>query len=104
MEIRNVVGVSATCRKLQSHTVASSIPDGPVRQAFMGALRQELADFYRLLATLESQAKVPLPGKENKEAANDTYLTLRRLTVWLGEPLVRSEIILLSDIINSSSG
>lgn len=70
----------------------------------MGALRQELADFYRLLATLESQAKVPLPGKENKEAANDTYLTLRRLTVWLGEPLVRSEIILLSDIINSSSG
>lgn len=85
---------------MRSHTEVSAIPDGPVRQAFMGALRQELSDFYRLLATLEAQANIPLPGKENQDPQGESYLTLRRLTVWLGEPLVKfcSTESVLSDL------
>ena len=92
--------------------------EGPVRQAFRGALRQELSDLYRLMATLEAQAAKPLPtalsptpGDHEVPGADialtlgallhragklkclvaDTppYLTLRRLLVWLGDPLVR---------------
>lgn len=64
--------------------------EGAVRQAFQGALRQELSDFYRLLATLESQSGNNLPSPEDAKSKPATsYLTLRRLLVWLGEPLVR---------------
>ena len=64
--------------------------DGAVRQAFQGALRQELADLYRLLASLEAMAENPLPSPGDAENDNNSggYLTLRRLLVWLGEPLV----------------
>lgn len=64
--------------------------EGSVRQAFQGALRQELADFYRLLATLEAQSKNPMPGPAGHRGNTKAgpYLTLRRLLVWLGEPLV----------------
>ena len=63
--------------------------EGATRQAFQGGLRQELADFYRLLSALEGQNGC-------LEAAIGTskpsYLTLRRLIVWLAIPLVSWEV------------
>ncbi len=65
------------------------LADGPVRQAFQGALRKELADFYKLLASLEAQTENAMPDANSPADAPTSYLTLRRLMVWLGEPLVR---------------
>lgn len=62
--------------------------DGAVRQAFQGALRKELADFYKLLASLEAQTENAMPEPNSTGEAPTSYLTLRRLLVWLGEPLV----------------
>lgn len=77
------------CRKIREH--AAGKKEGPaqgaVRQAFLCSLRQELSDFYRLLAVLEGQAGNPLPDG-SEAAATAPYLTLRRLLVWLAEPLV----------------
>lgn len=64
--------------------------DGAVRQAFQGALRKELADFYKLLASLEAQTENAMPEPNSMGEAPTSYLTLRRLLVWLGEPLVRN--------------
>ena len=66
--------------------------DGSTRQAFRAALQRELADYYKLIAVLESQAQLPIVSFA-KEASGgrgdggDGYLTLRRLFVWLTEPL-----------------
>ena len=66
--------------------------EGSTRQAFRAALQRELADYYKLIAVLEAQAQVPivayLSDQQNKASTNgDSYLTLRRLFVWLAEPL-----------------
>lgn len=66
--------------------------EGAVRQAFRASLRQELADFYRLLATLETQAGNPIPDGHRSADSAPTYLTLRRLLVWLSDPLVRCQL------------
>ena len=61
-----------------------------MQQAFRASLRQELADFYRLLAGLESQASNPIP--DSQQGSGDSappYLTLRRLLVWLSDPMVQ---------------
>ena len=78
------------CRKLRGHASVKreAQAEGAVRQAFRGGLRQELADFYRLLATLEGQADTPLPDRSQPEGPTPAYLSLRRLLVWLGDPLV----------------
>ena len=79
------------CRRLRSHAVVKrdGQADGAVRQAFQGALRKELADFYKLLASLEAQTENAMPEPNSTGEAPTSYLTLRRLLVWLGEPLVR---------------
>jgi hypothetical protein len=106
-----------------------SAEGGAVRLAFAGALSEELADYYRVLALLEAQARFrappPVPaaaavpgaaaadeggeeeGGNNSDGDDDTgfdyddsegasdyptstpYLTLRRLALWLSEPLRR---------------
>jgi gamma-tubulin complex component 3 len=108
-----------------------SADGGAVRLAFAGALSEELADYYRVLALLEAQARFrpppPVPaaaavpgaadedddgcgaddhdGNNNTDeddgcgafdadddysaAASTPYLTLRRLALWLSEPLRR---------------
>ena len=77
---------------------------GCVRQAFRAAVQAELADYYRLIAVLEAQAQVPmasaLEGGDGKGGGSNgggggggTYLTLRRLSVWLAEPLRRLRLL-----------
>ena len=65
--------------------------EGSTRQAFRAAIQRELADYYKVIAVLESQAQIPivayLSDGQNKAPHGDNYLTLRRLFIWLAEPL-----------------
>jgi gamma-tubulin complex component 3 len=80
---------------------------GSTRQAFRAAVQAELADYYRLIAVLEAQAQVPMASAletnnndsggssngPNGSSNGGTYLTLRRLSVWLAEPLRRLRLL-----------
>ena len=77
---------------------------GSTRQAFRAAIRAELAEYYRLIAVLEAQAQVPMASALAAAAANDSsnsnsnsssssYLSLRRLSVWLAEPQRRLRLL-----------
>ncbi|ELU14115.1 hypothetical protein CAPTEDRAFT_224608 [Capitella teleta] len=63
-----------------SHNKDRSI--GLVAQSFLSALQQELTDYYRLIAVLESQL-------HQEEVGGHPTLSLRQLVVWTCEPLVR---------------
>lgn len=53
-------------------------------QSFCSAVQQELSDYYRLIAVLESQIA---------SSSNTSNLTLRRLFVWIQEPLQRLKLL-----------
>eukprot|EP00958_Prasinococcus_capsulatus_P001893 scaffold175_cov414-Prasinococcus_capsulatus_cf.AAC.1 len=75
---------------------------GTVEQSFQAALRNELSDFYRLIAVLESQAHQPLASGTD---AGGQYLSLRRLVVWTAEPLHRMKLMVaLVDAAQGNSG
>lgn len=75
--------------------VGGDVEGGSARRAFRAAAQAELSDYYRLLAVLEAQAQVPmaaaLEGKSQR--GSGTYLTLRRLAVWLAEPTRRLRLL-----------
>eukprot|EP00891_Asterochloris_glomerata_P003662 jgi/Astpho2/3662/e_gw1.00059.4.1_t len=63
-----------------------------IRQALYTAIQQEFAEFYRLMAVLELQAshqqpEAPLPVQQ--APAKGGRLTLRRLAVWLAQPMLQ---------------
>lgn len=68
---------------------------GAVGRAFTAAVHAELNDYFRLIAVLESQSHLPPP--EGAPAAggdgDGSYLTLRRLDLWLAEPLQRMRLL-----------
>jgi gamma-tubulin complex component 3 len=82
---------------------------GLVEQSFCGGLQQELTAYYRLIAVLESQVNEAITqadqsdgnGKENLVAnigdapppASFGQFTLRRLAVWVAEPLERLRLM-----------
>ncbi|XP_039127387.1 gamma-tubulin complex component 3 [Dioscorea cayenensis subsp. rotundata] len=66
---------------------------GTVAQAFCSALQDELSDYYKLLAVLESQALNPIPSTGSSSGDLRNYLSLRRLAVWLAEPMVRMRLM-----------
>ncbi|KAG2446875.1 hypothetical protein HYH02_008031 [Chlamydomonas schloesseri] len=80
-------------RHVRRHVEDSSAEEGAVRQALGAALADELGDFFRLLALLEAQAALPLPTPGDSAAAEDQYLTLRRLLCWLAEPTRRMRLL-----------
>eukprot|EP00198_Chlamydomonas_reinhardtii_P010138 XP_001699475.1 gamma tubulin interacting protein [Chlamydomonas reinhardtii] len=80
-------------RHVRRHVEDSSAEEGAVRQALGAALADELGDFFRLLALLEAQAALPLPTPGDTAAAEDQYLTLRRLLCWLAEPTRRMRLL-----------
>ncbi|KAM6547897.1 hypothetical protein CsatB_019573 [Cannabis sativa] len=65
---------------------------GTVGQAFCAALQDQLSDYYKLLAVLESQAMNPIPLVSDS-AASGNYLSLRRLSVWFAEPMVKMRLM-----------
>ncbi|KAJ6824446.1 gamma-tubulin complex component 3 [Iris pallida] len=66
---------------------------GTVGQAFASALQDELAEYYKLLAVLESQSMNPIPSSALDAGSPANYLSLRRLSVWLAEPMVRMRLM-----------
>ena len=58
-----------------------------VGQSLCAALHAELSDYYRLIAVLESQLANPL------EDASSDSMTMRRLFVWVQEPLDRMKLM-----------
>ncbi|KAH7425118.1 hypothetical protein KP509_11G040600 [Ceratopteris richardii] len=97
MLVRKLCEVGWLFRKVQQH-IDESIKQGhmeeigTVGQAFCASLQEELSDYYRLIAVLEAQVHNPIPlmSVGNKV---ENYLSLRRLLVWLAEPLVRMRLL-----------
>lgn len=79
-------------RKLRQAVQDDASMQGSVRRALQAALGNELNDFYRLMAVLEQQAAQPLPTP-GSDASSTPYLTLRRLALWLSEPLKRLRLL-----------
>ncbi|XP_024364423.1 gamma-tubulin complex component 3 isoform X2 [Physcomitrium patens] len=98
--VRRLCEVGWLYLRVKNH-ISESLENGPleaigtVGQAFCAALQEELADFYRLMAVLESQVHHPIPLMVGADSGNSVgnYLSLRRLVVWLGEPLVRMRLM-----------
>ncbi|KAH6827455.1 spindle pole body component 98 [Perilla frutescens var. hirtella] len=65
---------------------------GTVGQAFCAALQDELSEYYKLLAVLEAQAMNPIP-LVSENAGSGNYLSLRRLSVWFTEPMVKMRLM-----------
>lgn len=59
---------------------------GLVGQSFCAALQQELTEYYRLIAVLESQLQEEV---DQGVALGQGGITLRRLIVWTFDPLIR---------------
>ncbi|XP_028787749.1 gamma-tubulin complex component 3-like [Neltuma alba] len=70
---------------------------GTVGQAFCAALQDELTEYYKLLAVLEVQSSNPIP-LVSESASSLNYLSLRRLVVWLAEPMVKMR--LMADLVD----
>ncbi|CAG7911831.1 unnamed protein product [Brassica rapa] len=64
-----------------------------VGQAFCAALQDELTDYYKLLAVLEAQAMNPIPLVSELVGGSSEYLSLRRLSVWFAEPMVKMRLM-----------
>jgi len=56
---------------------------GPAARALSAAVEEELRDYFRLVALLESRAQAAPPRPGGADGA--VYLTLRRMEVWVGE-------------------
>ncbi|PSS13785.1 Gamma-tubulin complex component like [Actinidia chinensis var. chinensis] len=67
---------------------------GTVGQAFCAALQDELSKYYKLLAVLEAQSMNPIP-LVSESASSGSYLSLRRLSVWFAEPMVKMRLMAL---------
>ncbi|CAL1372363.1 unnamed protein product [Linum trigynum] len=65
---------------------------GTVGQALCAALQDELSEYYKLLAVLEAQAMNPIPLVSGS-AISLNYLSLRRLSVWFVEPMVKMRLM-----------
>jgi gamma-tubulin complex component 3 len=80
---------------------------GMVAQAFGFALQEELNDYYRLLAVVESQLSGPSTSHSltRSSSQGEDELTLLRLFVWMQDPIERMCLIAtLTDIAGDCKG
>ncbi|KAF7078034.1 hypothetical protein CFC21_082512 [Triticum aestivum] len=82
--------VSDNVSRLPSHAATEV---GTVAQAFCSALQEELSDYYKLLAVLESYSLHPIPTPGSDSGVSGNYLSLRCLVVWLAEPAVKMRLM-----------
>lgn len=97
MLVRRLCEVGWLYRRVQQHITNNLEQDsveaiGTVGQAFCASLQEELSDYYRLMAVLEAQVHTSIPLMSEAHKAGN-YLSLRRLMVWLAEPLVRMRLL-----------
>ncbi|KAK9671631.1 hypothetical protein RND81_12G043800 [Saponaria officinalis] len=95
--IRKLCELGGLFRKVKRYISESmerfpSADVGTVGQAFCAALQDEFTDYYKLLAVLEAQAMNPIP-LVSEIANSGNYLSLRRLSVWFAEPVVRMKLM-----------
>ncbi|KAF9624507.1 hypothetical protein IFM89_011620 [Coptis chinensis] len=65
---------------------------GTLGQAFCAALQDELSEYYKLWAVLEAQSMNPIP-MVLEVVSSGNYLSLRRLSVWFAEPMVKMKLM-----------
>ncbi|XP_076323570.1 gamma-tubulin complex component 3 homolog isoform X1 [Tachypleus tridentatus] len=75
---------------------------GLVGQSFVAALQEELSEYYRLLAVLESQLHKDVTTEETYVSTRSGSLTLHQLVVWTLDPFVRMKQ--LAALIDSCHG
>ncbi|KAL4446262.1 hypothetical protein ABPG77_003069 [Micractinium sp. CCAP 211/92] len=88
-----------TIEKLSAE-LAGLQPPSVVHEALVAAARREVGSYYRLVAILEAQAQQATSGSGGSSTGGsgstgqpDGVLTLRRLQVWLAEPLGRLRVL-----------
>ncbi|XP_076356423.1 gamma-tubulin complex component 3 homolog isoform X1 [Tachypleus tridentatus] len=78
---------------------------GLVGQSFVASLKEELSEYYRLLAVLESQLQHNVSTEEPYANTQSGSLTLRQLMVWTLDPFVRmKQLAALVDACRSQRG
>ncbi|GMH18735.1 hypothetical protein Nepgr_020576 [Nepenthes gracilis] len=80
-------------KKVYGYVSDSKAEDvGTVGQAFCASLQEELTEYHKLLAVLDAQAMNPIPLVSDSASSWD-YLSLRRLSVWFTEPMVKMRLM-----------
>lgn len=78
---------------------------GLVEQSFCGALQQELTDYYRLVAVLESQVTESINNQNSNNKNEFGQFSLRRMLVWTADPLERLKLMaMLTDAARGLKG
>ena len=83
-------------RRINELSAQLSALGSVVHEALVAAAQREVGNYYRLVAILEAQAQQQVAGGSGPGAGapgDASYLTLRRLKVWLGEPLGRLRVV-----------
>ena len=75
---------------------------GLAARAFVAALQEELSEYYRLLAVLQSQLDIQSGKKRRTAIDDDDGLTYHRLLVWTMEP--KSRMKLLAALVEACQG
>ncbi|XP_052801228.1 gamma-tubulin complex component 3 homolog isoform X1 [Mya arenaria] len=107
--IRQLVSKLAECgwlfNKVKNYVETRSADKtfGLVGQSFCAALQQELTEYYRLIAVLESQIQDEVD--QGIGLATHGSITLRRLVVWTFDPLIRLKTLAaLVDVCKGKKG
>ena len=88
-------------RPIYAHGAQESL--GLVGQALCEAVRDEMADYDRLLAVLDAQVKATMDAEaDGAEEPDPTSLTLRRLFVWTQDPQYR--LLTLARVVEAVEG
>lgn len=95
--VQNLCELGGLFRKVKSYISESmdrfpAEDVGTIGQAFCAAMQDELSEYYKLLAVLESQSMNPIP-MVSESATSGNYLSLRRLSVWFVEPMVKMKLM-----------
>ena len=82
-------------RRIQAATAELETLRSVVHEAVVAAVKRELGSYYRLLAILQAQARLQVGGSGCAAPTDGgaDVLSLRRLHVWLAEPLGRLRVL-----------
>jgi hypothetical protein len=73
----------------QIQTLLKDQKQGLYRQSFLSSVKDEVQEYYRLLAILESQL-----DKSDQQGFTSQQLSLKRLFVWTAEPMIKMRMLL----------
>nr|KYP70625.1 Gamma-tubulin complex component 3 isogeny [Cajanus cajan] len=90
-------GVDGKFVKFESESKRYAVPDSvrvprATRSIVHSLCELGVFEYYKLLAVLEAQSSNPIP-LVSESATSGNYLSLRRLAVWLAEPMVKMRLM-----------